>query len=91
MSKQNDKYLPGFEPSKKRSSKIQERRSSMKKDPLIEELRKVIKQGSTVTAAVNAIGASRNQIYNWLNYANSPNPVYRKMIEQGIIKLKSKT
>lgn len=90
MFERNDRYLPGFEPSKKPSSKIKERRSHMKKDPLIEELRRTIKKNSTVTAAVEAIGASRNQIYNWLNYQNKPNPVYRKMIEKGIVKLKSK-
>ncbi len=63
----------------------------MKNDPLIEELRQVIKKGSSITVAVKTIGASRNQVYLWLNYQNMPTLVYRKMIEQGIIKLKSKT
>lgn len=64
---------------------------SIKNDPLIEELRQVMKKGSSITAAVKTIGASRNQVYRWLNYQNTPTLVYRKMIEQGIIKLKSKT
>lgn len=63
----------------------------MKKDPLIEELRRTIeKTGATKTAAAEAIGVGRAQIYRWLNNETKPLPAYRKLIEQGIIKLKSK-
>ncbi len=64
----------------------------MKKDPLIEELRRTMKKtGASKTAAARAIGTDRSHLYHWLNYQNKPTPVYRKMIEEGIIKLKSKT
>ena len=91
MFKNNDRYLPGFEPQKNRSSKIKERRSPMKKDPLIEELRRTIeKTGASKTATAKAIGVDRVQIYRWLNNETKPLPGYRKMIEKGIVKLKQK-
>lgn len=61
----------------------------MKNDPMIEELRELMKErGLSTYAAGRALGVAAKTIERWLKYENNPSEVYKKVIKIGIRRIK---
>jgi len=61
----------------------------MENDPMIEELRELMKtKGLSTYAAGRALGIAAKTIERWLKYENNPSPVYKKVIKIGIRRIK---
>ena len=64
----------------------------MKNDPMIEELRDLMKERKLSSyAAGRILGIAARTIERWLAYDNNPSPVYRKVIKIGIRRIKKIT
>jgi len=60
----------------------------MKKDYLIENLRKIMKEKNLSTiGAARFLDTSPKQVSRWLNYENKPTMIFRKAIARGIKRL----
>ena len=57
----------------------------MKNDPLIEDLRSVMKEKNLSPYAIaRFVESAPKSIQRWLNYENRPSLIYRKSIQRGI-------
>ncbi|MBA7649674.1 hypothetical protein ES703_57472 [subsurface metagenome] len=80
---------PHQKPAKKEREEPVKKETAIKKDPLVEELREIMKEKSlSANAAAKHIKTYPSQVIRWLEYQARPTPRYRRIIKRAIGRMK---